>query len=156
MEDLEIRRMNEADVPRVMEIAAEVNHAPRYSRSTWLGILSCGTAPARVALVAGGPGGDLSGFAVASLLAPEAELEAIAVAARSQRQGIGRRLLRGLLAELRPAGAREIWLEVRVSNESAIGLYRSLGFCESGRRARYYADPVEDALLMSLPLRLLR
>jgi ribosomal protein S18 acetylase RimI-like enzyme len=31
-------------------------------------------------------------------------------------------------------------------------LYRRQGFRETGRRVGYYADPVEDAVLMSLEL----
>jgi ribosomal-protein-alanine N-acetyltransferase len=39
-------------------------------------------------------------------------------------------------------------LEVRVSNESAIELYRSFGFVATGVRPRYYDDNGEDALIM--------
>jgi ribosomal-protein-alanine N-acetyltransferase len=41
-------------------------------------------------------------------------------------------------------------LEVRASNHPAIGLYRRLGFAETGRRKRYYRDPMEDAVQMRL------
>ncbi len=44
-------------------------------------------------------------------------------------------------------------LEVRASNRAAIGLYNSFGFNESGRRQRYYSDPIEDAVLMTCDLR---
>jgi ribosomal-protein-alanine N-acetyltransferase len=54
--------------------------------------------------------------------------------------------------ELRVAGVREVLLEVRSSNQRALGFYRSLGWSETGRRPRYYADPEEDAVLMSLKL----
>ena len=39
-------------------------------------------------------------------------------------------------------------LEVRVSNESAIELYRSFGFVATGVRPRYYDDNGEDAVIM--------
>jgi [ribosomal protein S18]-alanine N-acetyltransferase len=48
---------------------------------------------------------------------------------------------------------REVMLEVREGNHSAQGFYRFLGFREEGRRPGYYADPVEDAVLMRLSLR---
>ena len=35
----------------------------------------------------------------------------------------------------------------------ALALYAGLGFAEIGRRPRYYADPIEDAVLMRLWLR---
>jgi len=41
-------------------------------------------------------------------------------------------------------------LEVRDSNKAARGFYGSFGFIEVGRRPGYYADPVEDAILMRL------
>ena len=96
--------------------------------------------------------GTVEGFAVACLLAPQAELESIAVAEAEQRRGIGRRLLLAMAEELRAAGVREVLLEVRASNQRARDFYRSLGWNETGRRPRYYADPEEDAVLMSLKL----
>ena len=38
------------------------------------------------------------------------------------------------------------------SNQAARAFYTSLGFVEEGRRPSYYADPVEDAILMRLQL----
>ena len=97
-------------------------------------------------------GGEVAGFAVASLLPPEAELETIAVVATAQRHGLARRLFAELAAQFGAAQITEVFLEVRASNQPALGLYRGLGFAETGRRARYYHDPVEDAVLMRLPL----
>jgi [ribosomal protein S18]-alanine N-acetyltransferase len=42
-------------------------------------------------------------------------------------------------------------LEVRVSNEAAQALYQAFGFAIAGRRARYYTDDGEDALVMTTP-----
>ena len=39
-------------------------------------------------------------------------------------------------------------LEVRISNEPAIELYRSFGFVATGVRKCYYSDNREDALIM--------
>ncbi len=41
------------------------------------------------------------------------------------------------------------YLEVRVSNISAISLYKKHGFVEAGIRKKYYSSPREDALLMT-------
>jgi ribosomal-protein-alanine N-acetyltransferase len=46
----------------------------------------------------------------------------------------------------------EVILEARASNQPALRLYRALGFVETGRRPRYYADPIEDAVLLRLQL----
>ena len=77
----------------------------------------------------------------------------IAVEGKSQRRGVARKLFSSLAEELGRSGVAEIILEVRAGNEPAQGLYRSLGFVEEGRRRGYYADPVEDAVLMRLRLK---
>jgi ribosomal-protein-alanine N-acetyltransferase len=89
---------------------------------------------------------------VASLLPPQAELESIGVLAGEQRRGIGQKLFSVLVDELRAAAASEFLLEVRSSNQAALNFYRSQGWSEIGCRPRYYADPEEDAVLMSLIL----
>jgi ribosomal-protein-alanine N-acetyltransferase len=151
---VEIRRMGLADLARVMEIARSLKEAPHWPRQAYLAALNPGSTPRRIALVAANPEtGTVAGFAVASLLEPQGELETIAVAADGQRRGMGRRLMEALAEELKAAGVRRIFLEARASNGAAEGLYRALGFSETGRRRGYYADPVEDAVLMSLRLR---
>ena len=42
----------------------------------------------------------------------------------------------------------DITLEVRISNTSAINLYKSLGFEAVGIRKEFYYDNKEDALIM--------
>ncbi len=96
--------------------------------------------------------GVIAGFAVAMVVGPQAELETIAVAAEGQRRGVGRLLFADLAEKLKLERAEEIYLEVCASNGPALGFYRSLGFRETGRRPRYYTDPVEDALLLALRL----
>jgi ribosomal-protein-alanine N-acetyltransferase len=97
-------------------------------------------------------GGLVLGFLIASLLPPQAELETIAVAAEGQRRGVGENLFWAMVDDLKAEGASEAMLEVRASNLRAIGFYRVLGWSETGRRPRYYADPEEDAVLMGLRL----
>ena len=153
-----------ADLPQVMEVAASLSTAPQWKLSDYVNALNPESTPHRIALVivltAAAPGPDqVQGFAIASLLPPQAELETVAVGASGglpglgQRQGFGQRLFRALVGELRTTGACEILLEVRVSNEQAIAFYRSLGFAETARRPRYYTDPIEDAILMSSRIR---
>ena len=109
--------------------------------------------PKRIALVAVDPiHNAVIGIAVAGLTPPEAELETIAVAAGWQRRGIARELFGAVADALRREQITEIHLEVRASNGKAVRFYRARGFGETGRRPRYYADPVEDAILMSLLL----
>lgn len=152
-QEARLRRMTPADLDQVIALAASLKDAPQWPRSVYVAALEPGDAPRRIALVACGPASDaVEGFLVASLLLPQAELETIAVARAFQRCGVAQRLFAALLAELRAAQATEIFLEVRASNQPALGLYRRLGFAEIGRRPRYYHDPVEDAVLMRLGL----
>lgn len=153
-----IRRMRQEDVARVMEIAAGLGDAPKWPEAVYRAALGqtrnerAGNEAGgvrRIALVALGDDG-VAGFAVASVVGAEAELESIGVDAASQRRGLGTRLLEALAGELLGAGAEELFLEVRASNQRALGLYRRAGFKETGRRVGYYAEPKEDAVLMAL------
>ena len=45
-------------------------------------------------------------------------------------------------------GARNLTLEVRVSNEAAKGLYRRFGLAPAGIRKGYYVESGEDAIVM--------
>jgi ribosomal-protein-alanine N-acetyltransferase len=148
-----LRRMREADLDEVMEIAASLRDAPHWARAAFVSALDKGATPRRIALVAEDvEGGAVNGFTVACLFPPQAELESIAVLEAAQRQGIGRSLISALVEELKAGLVDEVFLEVRASNARALEFYRSLGWRESGRRRRYYADPEEDAVLLSLGL----
>lgn len=148
-----IRRMTRTDLDPVIQLAESLEQAPHWSRSAYLAALNPEAAPPRIALVAEVPQtATILGFVVASLLPPQAELESIAVASAGQRQGIARQILSELARELRTAQITELLLEVRASNYPALAFYRAVGFIETGRRPRYYADPVEDAVLLKLPL----
>jgi len=146
----QIRSMTAGDLQRVVELAAALPEAPQWPESAYRQALRMESSPRRVALIAEDGRASLTGFAIASLLLPQAELETIAVAAESRRRGVGRRLFSALATHLRAEGASEIWLEVRASNQPAIAFYRSLGFVQTGLRRGYYADPIEDAVQMAL------
>jgi tRNA threonylcarbamoyladenosine biosynthesis protein TsaB len=149
---VEIRPMTAADLDRVLAIANNLPEAPHWPQSVYLNAINPESTPRRIALVAAGPQpGSILGFAVASLLPPQAELETIAVATESQRLGLGERLFQALAAELKAAGADNILLEVRASNRPVQAFYRALGFVKTDLRRAYYADPIEDAVLMHLP-----
>jgi [ribosomal protein S18]-alanine N-acetyltransferase len=148
-----VRRMGEQDLDQVLAIAAALKDAPHWKREAYEVALDAGSMPARVALVAESRDmHDLKGFAIASVVLPQAELELIAVAAAEQGRGIGRTLVAAMTKELKVLGVGEVLLEVRASNQSAHGFYRKLGWGETGRRPRYYADPEEDAVQMSMRL----
>jgi ribosomal-protein-alanine N-acetyltransferase len=151
--EAKIRPMAPADLDRVIEIERSLELAPHWPRSAWLSALDAHSTPHRIALVAEDPSSyTVVAFAVASLLPPQAELEMIAVAPEFQRRGLAQLLFAAVAEKLRDKQVTEVSLEARASNRPALALYRHLGFQEAARRPRYYADPVEDALLLSLRL----
>lgn len=90
------------------------------------------------------------GYAGAWLVYDEGQITNIAIHPSARRQGFGATLTRALIDECFKRGMHEIFLEVRISNLSALSLYRQLGFTVKGMRKNYYSEPKEDAYIMSL------
>lgn len=90
----------------------------------------------------------VAGYVVARDAADEGEILNLAVAPAWHRRGVGRALVARVLAALAGRGVTQVFLEVRASNVAARALYEGAGFREVGRRARYYARPVEDAVVL--------
>jgi ribosomal-protein-alanine N-acetyltransferase len=159
LEDAEIRSMTASDLDRVLAIAQNLPQTPHWPQSAWLNAINSQfepeSTPRRIALVicasrANPQPGAILGFAVVSLQPPQAELETIAVAPESQRLGLGQRLFQALTTELNASGVDDVLLEVRASNQSALAFYQALGFVKTRLRPGYYADPIEDAVIMHL------
>jgi [ribosomal protein S18]-alanine N-acetyltransferase len=127
------------DVPELATIAAEcglqVDFVAELKRPYALLLVARETGP-------------VVGFLLAWRAADELHLTDLGVTASARRRGLARALVLRLLAE----PARVVVLEVRASNEAALALYRGLGFMELDRRARYYADTGEDAVVMQREL----
>lgn len=86
--------------------------------------------------------GQVLGFVAIQETLYEAEILQIAVKRAFQGQGLAQQLLAHLPDQ------KEIFLEVRVSNLPAQGLYKKMHFQEIARRKNYYHDPIEDAVIM--------
>ncbi len=96
---------------------------------------------------------EVAGYVVAWFVADEGEIANLAVSPNAWGAGIGRALLDAALEEGRRRDVAAVYLEVRDSNDRARRLYRSRGFEEVGRRRRYYAQPVEDAIVLRRTLK---
>ncbi|ANZ61559.1 ribosomal protein S18-alanine N-acetyltransferase [Secundilactobacillus paracollinoides] len=92
--------------------------------------------------------GKLVGFVGAIKVLDQVDITGVAMHPEMQRHGLAFKMMRAFLATLSPK--TEVFLEVRVSNVPAQGLYTKLGFKQIGIRPHYYTHPVEDALLMKL------
>ncbi|WP_100640173.1 ribosomal protein S18-alanine N-acetyltransferase [Marinobacter salexigens] len=99
-------------------------------------------------------GDSLAGYAVVVYILDEVHLLNLCVHPGCRSRGVGKRLLRHLIAEATRNDMNQVLLEVRQSNSMACKLYRNEGFEEIGRRPRYYpmANGREDARVMSLLL----
>jgi len=89
----------------------------------------------------------LDGYVGLFAVPPEADVQTIAVAPRSQGRGLGRELLDALVVEAERRGCTQLFLEVRVGNASALALYESAGFEHQARRRDYYGEGI-DALVL--------
>ena len=95
---------------------------------------------------------EIAGFLVARLLVHEAEILNFGVRTDVRRRGMGSRLLAQVIDWSKIHRVERVLLEVRASNSAALSFYEHHGFGIVGRRASYYANPEEDALLLDLPL----
>ncbi|HUQ01012.1 MAG TPA: ribosomal protein S18-alanine N-acetyltransferase [Kofleriaceae bacterium] len=87
-------------------------------------------------------------FCVCWVIFDELHINTLAVAPAARRGGRATFLLRAVMAEAARAGATKATLEVRASNQAALGLYDRLGFRVAAQRPRYYTRPEEDALIL--------
>ncbi len=91
--------------------------------------------------------GEIAGYGGITVAADSADVDNIAVAEQYRRGGVGTEILNGLCNLAASKGAKEIFLEVRVSNSAAMSMYLKCGFKGAYARTRYYSDG-EDCLVM--------
>lgn len=91
--------------------------------------------------------GEIAGYGGITVAADTADINNIAVSEVYRKSGIGTEILKRLCDEARARGAKKIFLEVRVSNSTAMSMYLKNGFKGVYARTRYYSDG-EDCLVM--------
>lgn len=99
-------------------------------------------------LMPDGRTGEIVGYLCLWIVFEELRLMNLAVEAGSRRRGIAKALVLHALSLARDRGAERAVLEVRASNDAARRLYEGVGFRQVALRARYYSNPIEDAVLM--------
>ena len=146
-----LRTMKLADLDGVMAIEAAVYPFP-WSRGNFVDSLA---ADHLTGLLADEASGSVLGYYVAMAAVDEMHLLNITVAPSAQRLGLARQMLGALAARCSERSARQLWLEVRASNQGAQAAYLRLGFTRVGVRRGYYPaahGQREDAWIMSLPI----
>lgn len=136
--------MRRRHVRAVVKIEEQVYPRP-WSTSLFLSELALRTTRAYfVARV----GRDLVGYGGLMMTAEDGHVTTIAVDPKWQRHKIATRLMLALAREALGRRARNLTLEVRLSNLGAQHLYRRFGFAPVGVRKNYYQETNEDALVM--------
>lgn len=138
-----IREMTARDVEEASKIEREAFSMP-WSARDFLEMVEADYASYYVAEL----DGQIVGCCGIRKLADEGEITNVAVTAPHRRKGIGRRMIKHMLAEAKEKGIGSCTLEVRVGNRPAIRLYESFGFKGEGVRPGFYEKPAEDALIM--------
>jgi ribosomal-protein-alanine N-acetyltransferase len=140
--DFEIRTFRSEDLDQVMAIE-KVSFSDPYDESFfWLLKLVAleGFIVAKKEKIVG--------YAISEIREGKGHIISMAVSPNYRRAGIGEALLRESIKRLGPK-VREIYLEVRPGNDTAIKLYEKLSFRRTAVvRKRYYHDG-EDALVMA-------
>jgi len=139
-----IRPMRDADVPAVLLVEKGSYDFP-WSAGNFIDSIHAGYS-AWVYEV----GGEIIGHMVVMNALDEAHLLNITIAPAWRRQGLGRVLLERAMEAAKEKHIRELFLEVRPSNGSAIAMYEKLGFEAFALRKGYYPAEQgrEDALVM--------
>jgi ribosomal-protein-alanine N-acetyltransferase len=153
-ENIAITQMSEHDLLEVVEIE-EQSGLSRWGWAAYFAELQGNrdlmlvARPSRSYLIEPGP---IAGYIVARETAGELHINNVAVRAEYRRRGIGAALLGRVLQEAKRRKVKAAFLEVRSANRAAQALYEKSGFRAIARRADYYSDPREDAVVMSLVL----
>ena len=143
MSEIIIRNMQQSDLLQVCEIEKE-NFSLPWSEKSFLESMERNDTVFLVAMA----GDEVAGYIGCYCVAGEGEITNVAVKSSHRRQGIGGMLLEKLYEEGAALDTQVYFLEVRESNEAAIGLYERQGFVKEGIRKNFYEAPVENAVIM--------
>ena len=143
MSDIIVRKMQPEDLLQVCEIEKD-NFSLPWSEKSFLESMERNDTLFLVAL----NGEEVAGYLGCYCVAGEGEITNVAVKSSYRRQGVGGKLLETLYEEAKALHTQEFFLEVRESNEAAIGLYSRQGFVKEGVRKNFYEQPVENAVIM--------
>ena len=144
-----LRAMSVRDLDEVVRIEASAYEFP-WTRGNFIDSMHAGYDLS----VLDSPAGVL-GYFVAMSGVDELHLLNLTVAQAVQGRGHARHMLDALCLRAQAKHARQLWLEVRLSNIRARALYERYGFRGVGMRRAYYpatGGMREDALVMSLNL----
>ena len=137
--------MTANDIKDVVKIEEEAYGEHHWSNSSFYEELQNNLAKYYCAKTSDGA---LVGYAGTWHIIDEGHITTIAVKNDYKRNHIGEAIIVKILEDCYKENIKYLTLEVRVSNEAAIGLYTKYSFNSLGTRKGYYQDNNEDALIM--------
>lgn len=151
--NLSLRPMQIADLDAIMQIEPTIYSHP-WTRGNFSDSLNTGYNAWVLEDRVSANKSEIIGYALMMMVMDEAHLLNLSIAKHRQKQGLGRELLEHMIHIAKRHKSANMFLEVRVSNISAIALYENIGFCEMSVRRGYYPshNGREDAVLMGLAL----
>jgi ribosomal-protein-alanine N-acetyltransferase len=146
--EVSIRKMRHEDLPHVSDIERRSYDFP-WSHGVFRDCLLAG-----YHCIILERDGDVAGYGILSVAAGEAHILNLCVEQTWRAHGYGERLLDEMLFTARTSSVREIFLEVRPSNENALALYKKKGFYKVANRPAYYqaSEGREDAAVLAKKL----
>jgi len=90
----------------------------------------------------------IMGYTVYYTAADEGHIMNVVASSRYRRLGVANAMLAHIHGNLKKAGIKSVYLELRRSNYPAYRLYKKNGYVYIGIRKSYYADNMEDAVIM--------
>jgi len=143
-----IRKAKEGDILDILQIE-NVSFVSPWDEDTFISILNDTSCKSIVALI---PSDVLAGYCFALEMRNMIHLLNLAVRPEYRKKGIGRCLVEEVISLAALSNRKSIFLEVRMSNDSAKCLYRAMGFHHVCTWERYYTDTGEDAEVMAKKL----
>ncbi len=143
MSQIQIVEMTKKEIPKVAKIEREVFSCP-WSEQSFTDTLYQDNVKFFLAM----EDEKVLGYCGLYMAADKGEITNVAVGQKFRRRHIADMMLKSLLKAGEDNGVRCFYLEVRISNYAAIGLYEKHGFTKKGIRKGFYDKPREDAYVM--------
>jgi [ribosomal protein S18]-alanine N-acetyltransferase len=138
------RYMREEDIDQVLEVEL-ASFATPWSRDAFYNELTNNQFATYIVLE---ENDKIIGYCGVWIVVDEAHVTNIAILPDYRGKKLGQILMSKLIEVAIEKGAKSMTLEVRVTNDPALALYRKFGFQNGGIRKNYYSDNQEDALVM--------
>ena len=147
MENLTVSLFEKEDISQLVQIEQEEFSTP-FREKDFSDIYESEISNVLVAKV----GDRVVGYVSFTVIIDECQIINFATKNEFKRQGVGKKVMEALLDYGKARGVIKYFLEVRVSNEGAISLYKKYGFLPVGISKNHFSQPREDAILMNLEL----